>query len=242
MSWYDREKDQESPAHASECHGSCEVPGYVEYAQNRGAELKVVVDDGAFVFCFRPLGEFADLSRRTSRMMAERTPDADPESLLLTDFESRRLSWTTVNDDVMGGRSKGGFEIEDGTLVFRGATNTDGGGFSSIRTSPEQLGLQGHEAIRLRVRGDGRTYTFRLDTGSAQAVYWAEFATSKDEWTEVRLPIDSFVARWRGRVLGLPAPDPAEVIAIGFMIYDKLEGPFRLEVDWIRADSASSIG
>jgi len=60
MAWYDREKDRESPAHASECHGSCEVPGYVEYAVNRGATIKVVVDDGAYVFCFRPLGEFAD--------------------------------------------------------------------------------------------------------------------------------------------------------------------------------------
>ncbi len=60
MSWYDRAKDQESPAHASDCHGSCEVPGYVEYAESRGAELTVVVDDGAYVFCFRSLGEFSD--------------------------------------------------------------------------------------------------------------------------------------------------------------------------------------
>lgn len=61
MSWYDRAADRESPAHASECHGSCEVPGYVEYAMNRGATLRVDVDGGAFVFCYRPLGEFADL-------------------------------------------------------------------------------------------------------------------------------------------------------------------------------------
>lgn len=59
MSWYDRAADRESPAHASECHGDCEMPGYVEYAVTRGAELKVVVGDGAFVFCYRPLGEFA---------------------------------------------------------------------------------------------------------------------------------------------------------------------------------------
>ena len=39
---------------------NCEIPGYVEYAQNRGAELKVEVGDGDFVFCYRPLGEFAD--------------------------------------------------------------------------------------------------------------------------------------------------------------------------------------
>ncbi len=60
MAWYDRAADRESPAHASECHGTCEVPGYVEYAATRGADLKVVIGDGAFVFCYRPLGEFAD--------------------------------------------------------------------------------------------------------------------------------------------------------------------------------------
>ncbi len=59
LSWYDRAQDRESPAHASECRGDCEMPGYVEYAVTRGAELKVVVGDGDFVFCYRPLGEFS---------------------------------------------------------------------------------------------------------------------------------------------------------------------------------------
>ena len=61
LSWYDRAEGRESPAHASECHGTCEIPGYVEYAVNRGAELKVIVGDGDYVFCHRPLGEFAGL-------------------------------------------------------------------------------------------------------------------------------------------------------------------------------------
>jgi hypothetical protein len=59
LSWYDRANDRESPAHASECHGDCDMPGYVEYAVTRGAELKVVVGGGAYIFCYRPLGEFA---------------------------------------------------------------------------------------------------------------------------------------------------------------------------------------
>lgn len=59
LSWFDRALGQESPAHASDCHGDCELPGYEEYALSRGAELKVVVNDGAAVFLYRPLGEFA---------------------------------------------------------------------------------------------------------------------------------------------------------------------------------------
>ena len=60
LSWFDRAADRESPAHASECHGDCEMPGYVEYAVTRGAELRIVVDKGAFVFCYRPIGEFRE--------------------------------------------------------------------------------------------------------------------------------------------------------------------------------------
>jgi hypothetical protein len=61
MSWYDGVLDREAPAHVSECHDdSCDVPGYVDYARSRGAELMIDVAGGEFVFCYRPLGEFAD--------------------------------------------------------------------------------------------------------------------------------------------------------------------------------------
>jgi len=60
LSWYDRTADRECPAHANECLHDSGVPGYIEYAASRGAELKVVVDGGAFVFCYRPVGEFAE--------------------------------------------------------------------------------------------------------------------------------------------------------------------------------------
>lgn len=59
LSWYDRERDLESPAHAGECHEGCPVKGFWDYALNRGGALAVDFDDGRFVFCFRPLGEFA---------------------------------------------------------------------------------------------------------------------------------------------------------------------------------------
>lgn len=60
LSWYDRDADRECPAHANECQHDSGIPGYIEYAASRGAELRVVVDDGRFVFCYRPLGEFAE--------------------------------------------------------------------------------------------------------------------------------------------------------------------------------------
>jgi len=59
LAWYDRERDLESPAHVSECHEGCPTKGFWDYAMNRGGALAVDFDDGRFVFCFRPLGEFA---------------------------------------------------------------------------------------------------------------------------------------------------------------------------------------
>jgi len=58
LAWYDRDEDFESPAHTSECHDRCDVPGYIEYAESRGATIRIDVDGGRFVFCYRPLGEF----------------------------------------------------------------------------------------------------------------------------------------------------------------------------------------
>jgi hypothetical protein len=60
LSWYDRAENREAPAHVSECRDGCDVPGYQEYAVSRGGELVVEVGGGAYVFCYRPLGEFSE--------------------------------------------------------------------------------------------------------------------------------------------------------------------------------------
>lgn len=52
LSWYDRERDLESPAGVSECHEGCVTKGSWDYALNRGARLAVEFDAGRFYFCF----------------------------------------------------------------------------------------------------------------------------------------------------------------------------------------------
>jgi hypothetical protein len=59
LSWFDRDAGREAPAHVSECRDDCDRPGWLDYAANRGAELKVTVNDGAYVFCYRSFGELA---------------------------------------------------------------------------------------------------------------------------------------------------------------------------------------
>lgn len=160
---------------------------------------------------------------------------------LLTDFTagSSDLGWYVVNDNVMGGRSEGDFELEQATLVFAGRTNTNGGGFSSIRTQPVRLDLSDHAGIRLRVLGDGRRYTWRLTTAARwrgrQISYWADFDTREGAWTTVEVPFSRFVPNFRGYPLDGPALDPGQITGMGLMIYDKQDGPFELHLDSVHA-------
>ncbi len=55
LSWYDRDRDFESPQHASECHANSAVPGYVDYGLYHGATLKVDIGAGRFVFFYMPV-------------------------------------------------------------------------------------------------------------------------------------------------------------------------------------------
>ena len=55
LSWYDRDRDFESPQHASECHQDSAVPGYVDYGLYHGATLKIDFEQGRFVFFYMPV-------------------------------------------------------------------------------------------------------------------------------------------------------------------------------------------
>ncbi len=52
LSWYDQDRDFESPQHASECHQDSAVPGYVDYGIHHGAGLMIDIEDGRFAFFY----------------------------------------------------------------------------------------------------------------------------------------------------------------------------------------------
>ena len=167
-------------------------------------------------------------------------PRAGPE-LVTFDAATSEPGWYVVNDNVMGGRSEGGFDIERGELYFAGRTNTDGGGFSSIRTNRVEFDLSEYAGIRLRVKGDGRRYTWRLTTDARwrgqEIGYWADFETDAGTWTTVDIPFSRFVPRYRGTRLDGPELDTAVITGMGLMIYDKQDGPFELQLAAVRAYS-----
>jgi len=156
------------------------------------------------------------------------------ETLILSEFtgDSPDLGWYIQNDNVMGGQSQGRFQIASEELIFSGYTNTDGGGFSSIRTHPLQLDLSDRSGIRVKVKGDGRRYTWHLQTDARwrgrSVNYWADFNTSKDEVVSVDIPFTSFVPQFRGFKLDGPKLNTRQITQLGLYIYDKNNGPFEL--------------
>lgn len=147
--------------------------------------------------------------------------------------------WQTVNDSVMGGVSDGKFKITDKkTLEFYGTLSLENnGGFSSVRSKAKKLGLEKGDALVARVRGDGRDYSMNLYVPRPLIAfsYRAMIQTKKDEWIEVKLPLDKFKATRFGTPAKDAGPvDPQEINGLGFLLGDKKAGPFKLEVEWIK--------
>lgn len=172
---------------------------------------------------------------------------ATAQEKLLTDFSSKpqvSQAWAAVNDTVMGGVSEGRYTLtSDNTLLFRGDLSLDNnGGFASIRTRTTDLNLRGYDAIAVRVKGDGRTYNFDLRTAQPRMAssYRQPLDTQDGEWIEVRFPIQNFYLTSFGRRVNAPPLQPEDIASFGFTLSDKDEGPFSLEIGWVKAINLDS--
>ena len=171
---------------------------------------------------------------------------AEDTRIVLFDFAlpGAASEWQAVNDGVMGGVSEGTFQITDRkTLAFVGTLSLENnGGFASVRTKAKKLGLESGDALRVRVRGDGRVYSLNLYVPRPQVAfsYRATVQTKKDEWIEVKVPLEKFEATSFGRVVkDAGAVKPEEVNALGFLLGDKKAGAFKLEIESIKVERAA---
>ena len=169
------------------------------------------------------------------------TEESKVENLLLFDLNSdeRGLQWYVQNDTVMGGRSQGGFSITDKALIFSGVTNTNGGGFSSIRTQKIARDLSGYSGIKVRIESDGRRYTWSIQTDARWRgrliSYWADFQTAAGESEEIYIPFTNFMPQFRGFKLDGPRLDLSAISEFALYQYDKTDGAFELKLFSVEA-------
>jgi hypothetical protein len=169
-------------------------------------------------------------------------PDRPAVVLLDLDDAGEVATWTTVNDPVMGGKSTSNVAFGNGGLVFSGSISLENnGGFASARSPQDpDIGRKatGATSLRVRARGDGKTYVLKVGTAGQPWSYIQRFPTEAGVQRIYDLPVGGF------QPVGMrldPAPDapqtldPSTISQVAVYILDKQQGPFELTINGIDA-------
>lgn len=147
--------------------------------------------------------------------------------------------WQTISDSVVGGQSQGTIKPSgQGAAVFEGTLSQDHGGFVSVRSPNGAYDLGGFTGIEVRFRGDGKRYKLSVKTNPQDNgfEYLADLWTQEGVWQSARIAFGQFKPNFLGK--NLPAGsgiDPTKVVSMGFVVANYQHGPFRLEIESIRA-------
>ena len=166
-------------------------------------------------------------------------------AVTLVDFADRGAagSWSSQNDTVMGGRSKGAASWLGGALVFSGSLSLENnGGFSSVvgdLTQPSSRTVPSINTISVVACGDGKTYVLQLRTGDDSVRYVQRFTTEAGVERTYSLALAAFepVNFQLSPVKNAPRIDPFAVTRLALYILDKQSGPFELNIRRIDAVS-----
>lgn len=142
-------------------------------------------------------------------------------------------NWRIVNDNVMGGVSKSTLYLnKSGNLIFSGDVSLDNnGGFASCRLAIDNVNLEGISSFMIRVKGDGNTYKFRVSERYSSINYSSNFKTIKEKWVEINIPLEKLEPTFMGYYSSrAPRLKIENMRSIGFLISDKQEGSFNLEI------------
>jgi len=166
----------------------------------------------------------------------ERAASMTDETGFRIDFADASSAWYSVNDNVMGGVSRGGLAVSyEGMGRFTGQLSMrNNGGFSSVRTQVANASLAGYDGVEMRVRGDGRQYTLLAAPSNARGSWQGNFRATQD-WQTIRVPFEEMELSVRGwRPSNSPTLTGRDIGTIGLLVADKQTRPFRLEIDWIQ--------
>ena len=149
--------------------------------------------------------------------------------------ESDLSEWKIVGDYVMGGVSHGDIRVNDsGNGVFSGTVSLENnGGFSMVQHFFDTKIVNTFSKTCIRLKGDGKTYQFRIKTHSDDKhSYVANFNTSGN-WETIEIPFSKMIPTFRGKKLDLENYSGNQMEHIAFLIGNKKAETFKLELDFI---------
>ncbi len=162
------------------------------------------------------------------------------KEVIIAEFSAgNALDWQVVNDGVMGGLSESSMTLTaKNTAIFEGSVSLlNNGGFASVRANLDNRPFPSFQKIAIRVKGDGKIYQlrFRHEANFDGLSYRAMFETNAGEWQTHTFFVADFTPVFRGRIIaGQPPLGSQQLRQVSFLIAEKQEGAFRLEIDWIK--------
>lgn len=159
----------------------------------------------------------------------------NPIKIFDFNLKSDIVNWKVVNDAVMGGTSESRFYLNpNGEGTFEGSISLENnGGFCSVKYNFEPIDLKDAKHICIRLKGDGKQYQFRVKTHRTDShSYVFPFQTTTD-WQTIEIPISELYPAFRGQKLNLPNYDGSNLEEIAFLIGNKKEETFQLQIDSI---------
>lgn len=136
----------------------------------------------------------------------------------------------------MGGVSRGKAVLTDeGHLRFWGNVSLDNnGGFSSVLSNYNTTyEVDGYNSFQLRVKGDGKQYTFRVKRARYERHSYAYTFPTSGEWETITIPFGELTPTFRGYKPNLPAYAGEPINQLRILIGNKKPEAFELLVDEI---------
>lgn len=144
-------------------------------------------------------------------------------------------TWKTINDVVMGGKSNSSFHLNDaGFGVFSGMVSVENnGGFSMVQHHFETKNVSAFAKVYLRIKGDGKSYQFRIKSKLSNSHSYVATFNSGTDWNTIEIPFNQMYPAFRGKTLDIPNYEGEQMEQIAFLIGNKKEEFFKLEIDSI---------
>jgi hypothetical protein len=148
--------------------------------------------------------------------------------------------WVLITDNVMGGLSKSEINYNTNSILLKGEISLDNfGGFASIRTKFSQFDLSQYEGVKIKFKSANQDFAFTLENSQnwTRPNYKNDFHSNKDGTREVAT---LYFKDFRETVIGQPTGKQLNleklnnIVRLGIITTKKEEGPFSLEVDYIK--------
>ena len=162
---------------------------------------------------------------------------AELEKILIYDFKTSNpvVDWYVVNDNVMGGFSKGLIKKNKvGNGIFSGKISLfNNGGFSSVRYNFENIVVSASDTLIFHVYGDNKYYQLRVKQSKYDRHVYTKKTFIKKGWHFLKFPLNEMGASFRGRRLRMNNFDKSYISEIGILLGNKVEESFNLKIDSI---------